>query len=205
MSIYIFMLRMSIMVVKPLFVVSTGDGRSTKRAGMRSIFSIAIGLAALTGAAGASAQTASFTDPQAYCRAIGTIDAPDRRFTGHGVPDWIQAAFLSPQEIAAIKAGRRPDYGIAWRCVQGEVLACQNAQSPSCMKPDTDRTPTAAMRDFCRDDKAALPVIPRAVTGTARMLAYDWVCRGAAPAIARETPLDAQGFVAADWKRVGPK
>ena len=172
---------------------------------MRSIFCIVICLAALPGATGASAQTPSFSDPQAYYRAVGTIDAPDQRFTGHGVPDWIEAAFLSPQDIAAIKAGRRPDYGIAWRCVRGEVLACQNAQTPSCMKPDTDRMPTAAMRDFCRDDKGASPVIPRVVTGTARMLAYDWVCRGGAPAIEKQAPLDAQGFVAADWKRVGPK
>jgi hypothetical protein len=175
---------------------------------MRSAFMIVAsmftGLAILAGGTGVSAQAPSFTDPQAYCRAAGTIDGPDRRYTG-AVPDWIRAAFLSPDQIAAIKAGRQPDYGISWRCVGGEVLACQNAQSPSCLKANTDRTPTAAMRDFCRDAKGTPPVIPRVVTGTERMLAYDWVCRGKEPAIARETPLDAQGFVAADWKRVGPK
>ncbi|MDP1838285.1 MAG: hypothetical protein Q8N31_00095 [Reyranella sp.] len=170
---------------------------------MRSAFMIATCLAILGGGTSVSAQSPSFTDPQAYCRAVGTIDGPDQRFTGAGVPDWIRAAFFTPEQIAAIKAGRQPDYGVAWRCVQGEVLACQNAQTPSCMKPDTDRTPTSAMREFCRRDVNA-PVIPRVVTGTARMLAYDWVCRGPEPSIAKETPLDAQGFVAADWKRVNP-
>ena len=171
---------------------------------MRSAFMFIVCLAILGDGRGVFAQTPSFTDPQAYCRAVGTIDAPDQRFTGTGVPDWIRAAFFTPEQIAAIKAGRQPDYGVAWRCLGGEVLACQNAQTPSCMKPDTDRTPTPAMRDFCRRDVNA-PVIPRVVTGTARMLAYDWVCRGPEPAIAKETPLDAQGFVAADWQRVSPK
>jgi hypothetical protein len=171
---------------------------------MRSAFMIVACLAILSGGTGVFAQTPSFTDPQAYCRAVGTIDGPDRQFTGTGVPDWIRAAFFTQEQIAAIKAGRQPDYGIAWRCVQGEVLACQNTQTPSCMKPDTDRIPTSAMRDFCRQDSSS-PVIPRVVTGTARMLAYDWVCREPEPAIAKETPLDAQGFVAADWKRVSAK
>lgn len=171
---------------------------------MRSAFMIAASLAILSSGTGVFAQTPSFTDPQAYCRAAGTIDGPDQRFTGTGVPDWIRAAFFTPERIAAIKAGRQPDYGVAWRCVGGEVLACQNAQTSSCMKPDTDRTPTSAMREFCRGDVNA-PVIPRVVTGTARMLAYDWVCRGSEPSIAKETKLDAQGFVAADWQRVSPK
>jgi hypothetical protein len=151
------------------------------------------------------AQGGQFTDPQAYCQAVGTINAPDTRYGGVGVPDWIRTAFLTPQEIAAQKEGRQPDYGIAWRCVQGDVLACQNAQTPSCMKPDTSRTPSAAMLQFCKDAQHSAAVIPRVVTGTARMLAYDWVCRGPVPTIAKQTPLDTQGFVAADWKRVKTK
>jgi hypothetical protein len=171
---------------------------------MRSALLIGAFLAILAGGTGVSAQTPSFTDPQAYCGAVGTIDSPDQHYTG-AVPDWIRAAFLSPDQIAAIKAGRQPDYGISWRCVGGNVLACQNAQSPSCLKANTDRTPTAAMRDFCRDAQGTPPVIPRVVTGTERMLAYDWVCRDKEPAITKATPLDAQGFVAADWRRVSPK
>ena len=153
----------------------------------------------------ALAQGGQLTDPSAYCRAVGTINAPDTRYGGVDVPDWIRAAFLTPQEIAAQKEGRQPDYGIAWRCVQGDVLACQNAQTPSCMKPDTSRTPSAAMLQFCKDAQHNAAVIPRVVTGTARMLAYDWVCRGSVPTVAKQTPLDAQGFVAADWKRVKTK
>lgn len=163
---------------------------------------IACGLVLPAAVAATGVRAQSFSDPQAYCRSVGTIDAPDARYTGPGVPDWIRSAFQTPEQIAAIKAGREPDFGISWRCAGGAVLACQNAQSPSCLKADIDRMPTAAMRDFCRDGQGRASVIPRVVTGTARMLAYDWVCRGPDPAIARETPLDAQGFVAADWKRL---
>jgi hypothetical protein len=171
---------------------------------MRSLSFVATCMAILIGGTGAWAQNPVFAEPQTYCRAVGTIDGPDQRYTGTGVPDWIRAAFDTPKQIADIKAGRQPDYGVAWRCVGGEVLACQNAQTPSCMRPDTDRTPTPAMSEFCRRDPGA-SVIPRVVTGTARMLAYAWICRGAEPSIAKATPLDAQGFVAADWKRAIPR
>lgn len=161
-------------------------------------------LGMVAGVVPAAAQSQKFNDPAAYCRAAGTIDGPDGRYDGTGVPDWMLKTYFTPQEIAAARSqGRQqPAFGISWRCVKGNVLVCQNAQTPSCVKPNTDRTPTAAMRNFCEDGQRSSPVIPRVVTGTERMLAYDWVCQGKVPAIAKATPLDAQGFVAADWKHV---
>ena len=161
---------------------------------MRSAFMIAACLAILIGGTGVFAQTPSFTDPQAYCRAVGTIDEPDQRFTGTSLPAWMTAPFVNPQYPRAL-------YGISWRCMTGSVLVCQNAQSPSCLKANTDQTPSAAMREFCGSN-ANSQAIPRVVTGTERMLAYNWVCRGIEPAIAKATRLDARGFVAADWKVV---
>ena len=164
---------------------------------MRSFLMIFAGFAALTAAADAGAQTPTVPDPQAYCRTSGTVDMPDQQFPPDKTPEWMMAPFVNPQYPRAI-------YGISWRCVGGYVLVCQNAQSPSCLKANTDRTPSAAMGDFCRSN-ANSQVIPRVVTGTERMLAYSWICRGIEPAIAKEARLDAQGFVAADWKRVSPK
>jgi hypothetical protein len=34
-----------------------------------------------------SGQLATFTDPFAYCAAVGTVDAPDSRYTGPKVPE----------------------------------------------------------------------------------------------------------------------
>lgn len=179
--------------------------RSKTATTMCMVVAFVAGLIFASVAVPAVAQAPQFTDPAAYCRAVGTIDAPDSRYGGRELADWMLAAYFSPQDIADFRDGRRPFYGVAWRCVQGDVLICQNAQTPSCMKPDTVRTPSPEMREFCRTAQGSPPVIPRVVTGTARMLAYDWICRGQEPAIAKETPLDAQGFVAADWKRVAPK
>jgi hypothetical protein len=166
---------------------------------------VAILLAVLTGGGSAMAQGQIWEDPPAYCRVYPTIDHPDSHYAGNLVPEWMMAAFFKPQEIAAFRDGKKPFYGINWRCVQGEVFACANAQTPTCMKAGTNRTPSEAMRDFCKDGQHDGQPVPRVVTGTARMLAYDWVCRGREPAIAKETPLDPQGFVAADWKRVAPR
>ena len=164
---------------------------------MRSFFMIVAGFVALTAGTGAGAQTSTVPDPQAYCRTAGTVDMPDQQFAPDKTPEWMVAPFVNPHYPRAI-------YGISWRCMSGAVLVCQNAQSPSCLKANTDRTPSPAMSDFCRSN-ANSQVIPRVVTGTERMLAYSWICRGAEPAIAKEARLDAQGFVAADWKRVSPK
>ncbi|MFI5001653.1 MAG: hypothetical protein ACHQK9_17375 [Reyranellales bacterium] len=161
-------------------------------------------LALLAAAPPAGAQGQIYGDPPAYCRVFGTIDVPDSHYTGP-IPDSMLAVYFSPQEIAAFRDSRQPFYGIAWRCVQGEVLVCRNAQTPSCMRAGTDRKPSPAMREFCQDPQHSASVIPRVVTGTARMLAYDWVCRGTEPTIAKETPLDARGFVAADWKHFTAK
>ncbi len=110
---------------------------------MRSAFMIAACLAILGGGTGVFAQTPSFTDPQAYCRDVGTIDGPDQRFAGDKIPDWMVAPFVNPQYPRAL-------YGISWRCMTGSVLVCQNAQSPSCLKANTDQTPSPAMSEFCR-------------------------------------------------------
>jgi hypothetical protein len=164
---------------------------------MRSFLMIVAGFVALAAGTGAAAQTPPVADPQAYCRTSGTVDMPDQQFPPDKTPEWMVAPFVNPQYPRAI-------YGISWRCVNGAVLVCQNAQSPSCLKANTDRTPTSAMSDFCRSNSNS-QVIPRVVTGTERMLAYSWICRGTEPAVAKEARLDAQGFVAADWKRVSPK
>ncbi|MDP1750907.1 MAG: hypothetical protein Q8L22_15750 [Reyranella sp.] len=179
--------------------------RSKTAATMCMVVAFVAALALPWATAPVAAQTSQPIDPAAFCRTVGTDDAPAPAAGLRDLPDWMMAAYFTPRDIADFRSGRRPFYGIDWRCVQGDVLICQNAQTPSCMKPDTVRTPSPEMEEFCRTAQGSPPVIPRVVTGTARMLAYDWICRGQEPAIAKETPLDAQGFVAADWKRVAPK
>src|ERR671918_1505994 len=41
-----------------------------------------------------SGQPATFTDPFAYCAAVGTIDAPDSRYTGPNVPEAVARGLM---------------------------------------------------------------------------------------------------------------
>src|ERR1700760_1768486 len=57
----------------------------------------------------------TFTDPVAYCKAVGTSDKPDSRYTGPKLPAWM-----------ATKLHLQPDQPkmVEWRCANGAVLAC---------------------------------------------------------------------------------
>jgi hypothetical protein len=69
------------------------------------------------------------TDPVAYCKSVGTIDAPDAKYKGPGVPDWMVAKASPPEAIRAQKsAGMDPAKTIVWRCASGAVLMCMQGK-----------------------------------------------------------------------------
>jgi hypothetical protein len=142
---------------------------------------------ALLGLAPAQAETpAAPADPAAYCKAVGTIDAPDATYKGPAVPDWMVAAVYTPAEIKAQKSdGMDPRKAIVWRCAGGAVLTCVQGNNPHCGKASTSKTPAKAMRDFC----AATPnaeVIPLSVIGHEDPMIFEWACHGKEPAITRQ-------------------
>ena len=55
----------------------------------------------VAGLASAQAADKPFTDAVAYCRAAGNADAPDARYAGPAVPEWMVGALYSKQEIKA--------------------------------------------------------------------------------------------------------
>ena len=56
----------------------------------------------------------SYMDPVAYCRAVGTIDQPDARYSGPKLPAWMAATLhLDPSQGKLME----------WRCARGTVLA----------------------------------------------------------------------------------
>ena len=83
----------------------------------------------------------------------------------------------------------------------GRVYACAfGANLPCDEKADTGRSPTAAMRAFCRDNPAA-DFIPMVVTGRATV--YAWRCEGGTLAIERQiTEPDARGYLADIWYEI---
>ncbi|MGH8162142.1 MAG: hypothetical protein ACRESR_08395 [Gammaproteobacteria bacterium] len=152
----------------------------------------------------ASASNARYSNPFAYCRAVGTLDRPDSRYTGPNPPSAVIAglvkAFGSPPA-----ATRSPAFthGTYWRCMKGSVYACNvGANLPCQSRANTDRAPTQGEKKYC----AAHPgsdFIPMYVTGHNTI--YDWSCKGDQPVAGKQiTKVDARGYLANIWYRIPP-
>lgn len=180
------------------------------RASTVSAISAAALLAACTAAhpapraSAAAPAEASWSSPFAYCRAIGTIDRPDARYTGSEPPPAVVAGLANALGAPPAAAARSAlAHGTFWRCMGGSVYACTvGANLPCTEKAVTSRRPTATETDYCRQNPGA-PFIPMYVTGHASV--YEWACRGAA-AVAGKTiaKVDARGYVAGIWYRIPP-
>jgi hypothetical protein len=145
---------------------------------------------------------ATFTDPFESCAAVGTIDAPDERYTGPEIPDSVAQGLQS-----ALGGTGTPPPPIAqnsfWRCMDGRVYACTvGANLPCQEKADTSETPSEAMVEFCQGDPDS-EFIPAAVTGRATV--YSWRCTEGEPEIIEQVfQVDPQGFLADFWYELEP-
>ena len=145
----------------------------------------------LMAASPALAQT--YSDPVPYCKAVGTIDKPDARYTGAKLPAWM-----------AEKLNMKPDQAkmMEWRCANGAVLACQyGANIPCDSKAVTSRKPTQAIIDYCRQNPDT-QFVPMVVTG--HETTVSWACHGPKPMVIHSAEVDAQGYASAYWHKVSP-
>ena len=163
--------------------------------------SLLLAVAMLDACASGPGETRSYTDPFAYCASVGTVDAPDARYTGPPVPtavaEGLRRAFGAPPTAPADAFTR----GTTWRCMDGKVYACTvGANLPCDARADTSRTPSAAIAEYCRANADAASV-PAYVTG--RSTVYEWRCAGGAPVIGRQfVQPDARGFLSNIWHEI---
>lgn len=164
---------------------------------------IVAGLAGCQAAGPADTATAiAYTDPFAYCAAVGTEDLPGTDYTGDAIPQTIvqglQQALDAPDTPLSVL-----ENGSSWRCMNGAVYACfVGANLPCDAKANTDRTPTAEETAFCEDNPAA-DFIPAAVTG--RETVFEWRCQDTTPEIVRQVfQPDEQGFLSEIWYKITP-
>lgn len=142
---------------------------------------------------------ASFGDPFAYCDSVGTIDAPDSRYTGEAVPDSVIDGF---KKAADLEASTMPldmfKKTTIWRCMDKQVYACNfGANLPCSSKANTDKTPTQAMNDFCSQNPDS-DVIPMSVTGHSTI--YSWRCEKGSPELLDQIDkVDSAGFLERIW------
>jgi hypothetical protein len=121
-----------------------------------------------------------YDDPFAYCRAVGTVDYVDYRYTGPATVAAITNTLLIP-------AGSARDR-VRWRCFDGAVLACTSYIGPIC-----DMAPTVVeMREFCERNPNVEQLL--APSGT-------WACIDGKPQLPANAswPVDARGFLPQGW------
>jgi hypothetical protein len=140
----------------------------------------------------------TYSDPFAYCAAVGTIDRPDARYSGPATPDAVVKQLMQTLEVTRTVSTSDFAAGTDWRCADGRVLGCWvGANLPCPEKANTSKTPTQAMSDFCSQEPSA-DGIPTAVTG--HNVIYDWSCvNGKAVAGKQSVAVDAQGFIKDIW------
>jgi hypothetical protein len=101
-----------------------------------------------------------YSDPFAYCAAIGTIDKPDERYAGPKMPDSIVQGMIKE---GVISADAPPEFqeNAVWRCMDKSVWVCQfGANLPCLEKAITSRVPTSEMEGFCRSNPKAESLLP---------------------------------------------
>ena len=148
----------------------------------------------ITLAAVAPSRAQTLTDPVDYCKAVGTIDKPDARYTGPKLPAWM-----------ARDLNLKPSQGkmMEWRCANGAVLACvYGANIPCDSKANTSQKPTQPIIDYCRQNPDS-QFVPMVVTG--HETSVSWACHGPDPVVIRSEAVDAQGYQRSYWHAVSPK
>jgi hypothetical protein len=153
--------------------------------------------------AGVALTEGHFDDPFAYCAAVGTIEAPDVRYTGPAMPESLARGLKTVLVLPADAPSEPLLRNSIWRCMNGKVYACTvGANLPCSEKADTRREPSAALVDFCRQNPDS-EVVPMTVTGRATV--FEWRCAGERPAIVRRfAEPDSAGYLANVWHEIHP-
>jgi hypothetical protein len=144
-----------------------------------------------------AAQGTTYSDPFAYCAAVGTIDAPDARYSGPSVPDEVARGLRTATQAPPDAPLDQFRSGSFWRCMDGKVYACTvGANLPCQEQANTSQAPTAAMTNYCRTNPNG--DIPAFVTGRATI--YAWSCaNGVATSGRQVAQVDDRGFLANIW------
>jgi len=157
--------------------------------------------ATATTAPTASQAGSSYSDPFAYCAAVGTADTPDVRYTGPRMPDVLAQGLKKASGASADAPIEMFTTGAYWRCMDGKVYACTiGANLPCDSKANTDKTPTQPELDFCAANPTS-DVIPADVTGHDTI--YAWICKAGQPAIDKQVfQVDKQGYIVEIWYEI---
>jgi hypothetical protein len=147
----------------------------------------------------------TFSDPFAYCTAVGQIDKPDARYTGPIMSDALFRSYLKAANLN-VNGDIPEDFKkmTTWRCMDHKVVACNfGANIPCDSKANTDKTPTQGMLDYCKQSPE-VDFIPMSVTG--HNVIYGWGCVKGQPQIMQQLDtVDTAGYPANFWVTLKPE
>lgn len=173
----------------PLSAATTGEPQHPATAAVAdaaSVFDTAGSDGArMTSLAVATGSARQWSDPFEYCAAVGTVDAPDRRYAGPSLTAPIADALGVPLSSPSDRA--------RWRCYDGRLLACASFAGPRCAL-----TPTVTeMLEYCSRNPGTAGL--QAPNGT-------WSCNGSNPQVPEGDtwPMDPRGFLPEAWVAIAP-
>ncbi len=142
----------------------------------------------------------TYTDPFAFCAALGTVDEPvqwsasggwvilNDRYTGPATPPFADSA----------------GYPLLWRCTNAKVFGCNISGDNWCAKALTEAQPSANMVEFCQAHRELEGrELPLYLT-LQRASIFIWACKGGAPVIVGQKGIDPRGFLSDNWYEVLP-
>lgn len=136
-------------------------------------------------AATPATSSGSYSDPFAYCSAVGTIDHVDGRYSGPMTTPAIARTLSVPENTARDR--------VHWRCANGTVMACTSFIGPICdVSPSVEE-----MRAYC----AQYPSAPQLMAPGGV-----WSCVDGKPQLPEGAswPIDSRGFRTDSWFVVNP-
>jgi len=187
-----------------ILLVLAGSGCTAQPAAQNSTPPVATATITSRASQAPTGARATYTDPFAYCAAVGTIDAPDSRYAGDPVPATVIQGYL---KAAGLQNNGEPvemlQKTTIWRCMDKAVYVCNfGANLPCDSKANTDKNPTQAMQDFCKTNQNA-GSIPMSVTGHDTI--YSWGCVKDTPKLIDQVDqVDAAGYITNIWYKLPP-
>lgn len=146
----------------------------------------------------------TYSDPFAYCAAVGTIDTPDARYAGPQMSEEIVNGYKT---AAGLETSTEPMEMFMkttiWRCMDNQVYACNfGANLPCDSKANIDKTPSPAMEEYCKANPDS-EFITMSETGHETI--YSWHCTKDIPEVLDQIgEVDAAGFLAQIWYPIHP-
>ncbi len=177
------------------------------RGGSSSVAATPVAGVTPVSSAASATELATYSDPFAYCAAVGDQLHPDNRYTGPAEP---QSVVRALERALGSKPGTLDNFAasgnVYWRCEDSHVLGCFPGANLTCWDANTDRTPTDGEIQWCAShpgDGGATAAIPFVVTGHSTV--YEWRCVGTTPTVMQQVAkVDKAGLIARIWYTLSP-